>query len=314
MNLFIAGTEQRIHRLGTMIANNPCMLSSYYHLTGGKHKMEPTFAADLERTKKSNGIHIMDSGLFTMMFGARSDRKYSEKELLDYTHRYLENMNNISFAHNIVEMDVHKVLGLSSLAKFRKIFSDQFPLERTIFVWHIEADIKGWKDMCKIYPYVALSVPELRIVMQRKYLKSFIQKMIAEALTINPEIKIHLLGCTSYELLQQTGYYSADSTSWQGALRWGSLTVPHTKDEILPQHLDPLIEQLQPKIDTNWQILQTKYGIQKDQSIAATKRIASDAISIATFRHMAETLNRDYFDKIYPPFDPEMITLLEESK
>lgn|SRR3990167_8931812 len=77
----------------------------------------------------------------------------------------------------------------------------------------IKETIEGWKQMCKTYPYVALSIPELRIVLQRKYLKNFIHKMIVIANKINPEIKIHLLGCTSNDLLQQNGYYSADSTS-----------------------------------------------------------------------------------------------------
>ena len=144
MKLFLAGADTRQHLQQIYISNHSCILSSYY-------KHQKTFVQDwlwwYNKTRHANWI--MDSGLFTMMFGAGSHKKYNEQDLLQYTHKYLKDIKKINYTHDIVEMDVHKVLGLSALKRFRKIFEKSYPIEKTIFVWHIEEQLSGFKKLCK---------------------------------------------------------------------------------------------------------------------------------------------------------------------
>ena len=49
-----------------------------------------------------------------------------------------------------------------------------------------------------------------------------VKKLILLANKINPNIKIHLLGCTQQNLMEQKGYYSCDSTSWMSGARYGT--------------------------------------------------------------------------------------------
>ena len=303
MKLFIAAAENPLNRVSALSANNPNILGSYYHLTSANHKIPPQFIQDYNALKKTNLSFIMDSGLFTMMFGAGSHKTYSIDYLMDYTNKYLDNMNNMNYEHYIVEMDVHKLLGIKLLEDFRKMFVDRYPIEKTIFVWHIESGIEGFENMCKKYPYVAISIPELRIVLKRTYLKQFIQKMVSTALKINPQIKIHLLGCTSNELLEQRGYYSADSTSWQAAMRYGSGVVPHDRTLLTMPQMEHLVKQCQPDIEYNINALKKSHNLSGwPKKEGGRMNIA--ILSIAFYRHMAEIISRDYFNTTYKQFDP----------
>jgi len=216
MKLFLAGADMDYHIEPIYKADHPSMLSSYWK---HKDKFLPSWLEWYNKTRDADWI--MDSGLFTMMFGAGSDKTYSEDDLLDYTYNYLKNMKSIKYEHYLVEMDVHKVLGLESLKRFRSIFKKHYDLNKTIYVWHIEEGEKGFEKLCKTYPYIAISVPELRIICSRKKIKSFIKYLIIKANKINPNIKIHLLGCTQQNLMEQKGYYSCDSTSWMSSVKYG---------------------------------------------------------------------------------------------
>jgi hypothetical protein len=308
MKLFIAGAESKQVRICNGIANSPSMLLSYYHLAGKQHRIPADFKSEYHSFKKGNTSFIMDSGLFTMMFGAGSNQTYEVKELEEYTERYLANVKEMQYEDYIVEMDVHKLFGLKELAKFRKRFVNNYPIDKTIFVWHIEEEIDGWQQMCQTYPYVAISVPELRIVLERKFLKGFIQKMVAEAHKINPQIKIHLLGCTSHTLLSQPGYYSADSTSWLQAVKYGTLKVPHIKgggihfDEIAALESDTINK----RVKANTKILKTKYNLEYVESQVSKV----SAISIAAYKLMATELNQEYFNQSYEGIDEQLTDLL----
>lgn len=307
MKLFIAGAEKELNRIASLSANNPNLLGSYYHLTKAKHKIDDQFKQDYSRLKDSNMSFIMDSGLFTMMFGAGSKETYSEAMLQDYTDQYISNILSIGYEHYIVEMDVHKLLGVKKLEEFRRKFMLRYPIEKTIYVWHIENEIEGWRKMAKTYPYIALSIPELRIVMKAKYIKDFIAKMIRIAQEINPDIKIHLLGCTSVDLLQQSGYYSADSTSWQASFRWGKLMEPATRTIIPISAMGDMVAKAQPKIEQNEKYLQTHYGL-RPPTINATQHYG--VISIAFYRQMAKNICRDYYDYEYKSFDDNLVDII----
>jgi len=220
MKLFLAAADCSKFTSMIFYGNHGYFLTSYYiHKRG----FSPDWIKWYKKTSQRGGDWIMDSGLFTMMFGAGSNKTYTEKELIKYTYKYLKDLKKIKYNHYIVEMDVHKVLGLQSLKRFRAIFEKEYPLEKTIYVWHVEEKEEGFRELCVKYPYIAISIPELRIVFKgRKTLKNAVKRLISLANSINPDIKIHLLGCTQQELMEQKGYYSCDSTSWISGGRFGN--------------------------------------------------------------------------------------------
>tara|TARA_R110000824_G_C15176576_1_gene673341 strand:+ start:647 stop:1561 length:915 start_codon:yes stop_codon:yes gene_type:complete len=218
MKLFLAGANDKRKCEIIYNSNHPYLLSTFFVHQNGFNK---DWIYWYNKTSKRGASWIMDSGLFTMMFGAGSNKTYTEKDLLEYTYKYLNNLKKIKYKDYIVEMDVHKVLGLQALKKFRKIFEEQYPLKKTIFVWHVEEKEEGFRELCKKYPYIAISIPELRIVLKgRRTLKNAVKHLIKVANDINPNIKIHLLGCNDINILSQKGYYSCDASDWISTSRW----------------------------------------------------------------------------------------------
>ena len=219
MKLFLAGANDKNTCEYIYQSNHPSFLTTFY-------EHQKNFNKDwlywYHKTKDCNADWIMDSGLFTMMFGAGSHITYNEKDLLEYTYKYLNSMKEINYENYIVEMDVHKVLGVDKLKKFRGIFEKEYDIEKTIYVWHKEEGQDGFDKLCKRYPYIAISIPELRIVLKGKgSLNKAVAHIIGRANKINPNIKIHLLGCTQQGLMEQSGYYSCDSTSWLSSAKYG---------------------------------------------------------------------------------------------
>lgn len=172
---------------------------------------------------------IIDSGLFTMMFGAGSGKTYTLADLRDYTKKYVRYLKQIRFRHAAVEMDVHKVLGLKALAELRKYFEDNWPVEQTIYTWHIEEGIDGLHKLAKRYPYIAISVPELRAIAKERKQSLLMMVLnllghIKEAGGDNPP-KVHMLGCTQPDLMFNDMYYSVDSPSWTAPQRWKRVQI-----------------------------------------------------------------------------------------
>ena len=286
MKLFLAGANDKNWAEVLYLSNHSNFLTTYYEHQKGFKK---DWVYWYRKSKERGGSWIMDSGLFTMMFGAGSGKKYTETDLLNYTHRYLKDLKKINYDDYIVEMDVHKVLGLTALKKFRKIFEKNYPIEKTIFVWHIEEKEKGFRELCKKYPYIAISIPELRIVLKgRKTLKNAVKHLIKIANEINPNIKIHLLGCTQQNLMEQKGYYSCDSTSWISSGKYGNgyYWNMNTLSQLRTNSLgwDGYAKQMQDKI---W-----KYR----ENVNMTPYYLNNCLSAIAFSRLNEHINNKYYN------------------
>jgi len=229
MRLHLAGAEDTRFTLMPLAGSSaadatskPNLLCSYYYnrlSMGEKERMRWRNLYD-----KTDANWIMDSGLFTLMFGAGAGQKYSFDELKRYTVKYIEYLREMNYRHVMVEMDVHKVLGLDALAELRKYIADNWPIEKTIYVWHVEEDIDGLLELANKYPYIAFSVPELRIIAKnrKQKLDVLLNNLMARVRRDASKYpKIHLLGCTQPGLMYNSNYYSTDSTSWQSNLRFG---------------------------------------------------------------------------------------------
>lgn len=185
---------------------------------GNQKQNIPTILAD-------NSKHlIQDSGLFTLMFGSHKGKK--DERLMDKWYNMLieftlKNNNGAT----IVEVDCQKVLGTNKAWEYRKKMKEQIP-NRIINVFHKEDGQHGLDRLIEFSDYIAISVPELRALGKKKYLNTIAYYIKNK----KPNIDIHLLGCTEYELLKELNFCtSADSTSWKSVLRYGNIELSNNK-------------------------------------------------------------------------------------
>lgn len=232
MKVFYAGANDKywvpriLAGLSLDTPDNMNMLTTYYQMNKGEKNNN--FGYLYKQSLKDNVNWIVDSGLFTMMFGAGKNKQYGENDLLEYAKNYIEFMNDINYKHSLIEMDVHKILGISALHKMRLMFEKDWDIERTIFVWHIEEGIEGLIALANKYPYIAISIPELRILATQN--KQSVKNMIYSLFHIirkntKEYPKIHLLGCTQWDLMMNSDYYSVDSTTWQSGVRYNQVLI-----------------------------------------------------------------------------------------
>lgn len=223
MRLCFAG-EPRLLAQACSATAHPNILISYL-VFRGKRTLDPGLRAMFEPERM-----ILDSGLFSFMFGAlRGQIPETFDAYRDFTRRYLDDVARIGWPGIVVEADVHKLLGMEALYRLREEFA---PLgDRVMYVWHQPEGIDGLRELARARSYIALSIPELRIQFggtHRRGTDSYKRAMWAllreahAACKVPP--RIHLLGCTVPELMQTPLAWSCDSTSWLSASIYGTPT------------------------------------------------------------------------------------------
>jgi len=162
--------------------------------------------------------YILDSGLFTLMFGAlkgKKDEKYIEKWYECLTDFVL----NENYQGTMVEVDCQKVLGPEKAWEFRTKMKEKIN-NRIINVFHIEDGQRGLDRLIEFSDYIAISVPELRFSGKKNHLNSVAHYIKNK----KPTIDIHLLGCTEKNKLKELNFCSSsDSSSWISGVRYGSI-------------------------------------------------------------------------------------------
>lgn len=162
---------------------------------------------------------IMDSGLFTLMFGAHAGKR-SSKEIDLWYHALVDFVLKNKISSTCVEVDCQKVLGPEAAWKYREKMKLDLPNNRIINVFHKEDTKKGLDRLIEFSDYIAISVPELRALGKKKYTCDIAYYIKNK----KPSIDIHLLGCTEKNILNELSFCSsADSTSWLQINRYGSL-------------------------------------------------------------------------------------------
>ena len=166
---------------------------------------------------------IQDSGLFTLMFGARKGKK--DEALIN---KWYDGLIEFTLNHGMnctcVEVDCQKVLGVAKAWEFRERISHDLPNNRIINVFHLEDGKDGLDRLIEYSNYIAISVPELRHANKKNYVYPLAKYIKSK----KPEIDIHLLGCTELALLKQCNFCtSADSTTWVGGKRFGFIKGNH---------------------------------------------------------------------------------------
>jgi len=165
---------------------------------------------------------IMDSGLFTLMFGSKAgnyDKQFLERWMYALAQTVIENQLSCT----CVEVDCQKVLGVEEAWYFRNKLRSLIPNNRIINVFHLEDGKKGLDRLIEFSDYTAISVPELRIHKSKTY-KEDVYKLAHYMKNRKPDIDIHLLGCTESGLLKKCKFCTtSDSTSWLMINRYGQL-------------------------------------------------------------------------------------------
>lgn len=168
---------------------------------------------------------IMDSGLFTLMFGAEKGKKQTRESLELWQDKTAKFVTQNNLKCTCVEVDCQKVLGVEEAWYFRDRMKKVMPNNRHINVFHLEDGMKGLDRLIEYSDYIAVSVPELRIHKGKTY-KEDVQKLTYYIKNKKPSIDIHLLGCTEKGLLAKNTFCtSADSTSWISGNRYGTVGI-----------------------------------------------------------------------------------------
>jgi hypothetical protein len=255
LKVHFAGVETLPHFLCINTAKINYSLFTIFPFILGKMKNDskPNFT-NIPNIINSNSKHtIMDSGLFSLMFGAykgQKDKKFLEK----WMRLIVEFIEITNYQGTYVEVDCQKVLGVDQAWEFRNYLKKNVK-NRLINVFHKEDGEKGLDKMIEFSDYIALSIPELRIIGKKDYtyrLANYIKNK-------KPNIDIHLLGCTENKLLEQCSFCStSDSTSWLSPVRYGvidavkdKLRTRDLKNEVLISKYESLIKSFAKKFNLN---------------------------------------------------------------
>lgn len=170
---------------------------------------------------------IMDSGLFTMMFGADKGTPKTPEFVREWMHRICAFTTQNKVRASIVECDCQKIISPEFAWKMRREMREIMPEADIINVFHLEDGEDGFRRMVDFASYIAISVPELRIAQPKSY-RNTVCSLARMAKRQKPDIRIHLLGCTEKYLLERNTFCtSADSSSWSAPVRFGTLEGIH---------------------------------------------------------------------------------------
>jgi hypothetical protein len=198
--------------LGLLKSGVKYRLQSYYDI----YKRNAIF--NIGDVNKFNHT-IIDSGLFTLMFGSESQSNITEGFIDEWQNLYINFINKTPFKNaSFVECDVQKKISPEYAWEKREEMKRLVNRGEIINVYHLE---DGNPDKLIHYSdYIAISIPELRLNVSNKERYDITKYIATKAMSKGK--KVHLLGCTEKKYLKDFSYcYSCDSTAWQSAFRYG---------------------------------------------------------------------------------------------
>lgn len=185
--------------------HKPYILESFYYAD-----------ADTERLMPYYGDFLLDSGAFTFMQG-----KGGNPDFDDYAERYADfiNRNNVD---KYFELDIDSVVGYDRV-KLLRAKLERLTGRQSIPVWHKSRGKDEFIGLCRDYPYIALGglVDGAKKGEYARSLWKYFPWFIRTA--HENGTKIHALGFTSLDGIQQYHFDSVDSTAWTTGNRFGYL-------------------------------------------------------------------------------------------
>lgn len=184
--------------------------------------------ADLAEARMGWEHVIVDSGLFTMMFGSDRSTPKTPEFVREWMHRIcaFADQNDIPRA-SFVECDCQRLISPEFAWELRREMRELMPGREIINVLHLPDGRDGFERLVEFSDYIAISVPELRMCQPKGYRRT-VAALARQARRMKPGIKIHLLGCTEERLLRDNRFCTtADSSSWTAPVRFGELDGRH---------------------------------------------------------------------------------------
>lgn len=146
---------------------------------------------------------LLDSGAFSFMNGAKCTRKDLEEYLDAYIN--LINENDVKY---FFELDVDTIFGTPYAEELRRKLESRTG-KQSIPVWHKCRGVDYWKKMVDEYNYIAIGGLVFHV---KKAEWGSIKKMVDYAAARG--VKVHGLGFTKTNILDEWNFYSVDSASW----------------------------------------------------------------------------------------------------
>lgn len=199
------------------------LFTVYYAIAGKKLGDDLTDKTGVTQRQQKLFKHvILDSGLFTLMFGGKKGEKQTRQSLTEWQDKTFQFIKQNDFRGTLVEIDCQKLLGVEDAWYFRKRARDSIS-NRIINVFHYEDGQKGLDRLIEFSEYIAISVPEIRIIHPKTFRKD-VHALACYIKNRKPQIDIHLLGCTDKQMLRDNRFCTtADSSSWTGVYRYATV-------------------------------------------------------------------------------------------
>ena len=223
MRIFLAGNDSAQYATVLHALGYPYRLASYYK-ADQRDNIIYSYCHDAPHVE-----WIMDSGLYSLMFGSEKGKLTTFEQYFDYAKLYVKRMKEYGWTQAIVECDVQRVLGVEETHRIRNEIFRPSGLE-VIYTWHIPEGERGLVELSKTERRVALSVPEFRAVYGRGNVAggAAAHKAIMRGIRLIREAqrsdqRLHLLGNTERALLNAPSPAdTCDSTSWISGGRFGN--------------------------------------------------------------------------------------------
>lgn len=224
MKIFLAGNDGSEYAVVLHALGYPYRLSSYFYMVHTRPSACVLTLACMEASPPGSEW-ILDSGLYSLMFGAEKGTLKTFDDYLGYAQKYVATVKEWGWKHAIVECDVQRVLGVPETHRIRDEVFRPSGLE-TIYVWHLPEGDQGLVELAKRERRVALSVPEFRAVIGKAGPVTTHTAILAGLRAIRragrADQRVHLLGNTERAYLQAPAPAdTCDSTSWISGGRYG---------------------------------------------------------------------------------------------
>lgn len=220
MKVFLAGAEESKWARLLNFMQYPFRLLSYFGLVGGPRSKKREIALALACDNNPGLECIMDSGLYSFMFGSHQGKLTTYDDYKRYAETYVSDIIKWGYKDRIVECDIQRVLGQDECNQLRDEVFRQCGLP-VIYVWHIPDRWDGLREIAARERHIAISIPELRLLQDKI---GSPRQVVLECFRVirasggNPTV--HLLGNTEMALMSLPGD-TCDSTSWIAAGKFG---------------------------------------------------------------------------------------------
>jgi hypothetical protein len=199
MKVFLAGTFGESKHIES-VKKSPYLLESFYYIQSWQIPLI-----------KNCKMFLLDSGAFTFMQNSKKNVDWDE-----YLDKYIAFINTHDVQY-FFELDIDAIVGYERVKQLRKRLETE-TRKKCIPVWHKSRGKEEWLKMCEEYDYVAIGGIASKEIKPKDY--PFFSWLIREARLRGA--KVHGLGFTNIDGLQNYHFFSVDSTRWNCA-RFGRL-------------------------------------------------------------------------------------------